>query len=104
MKNLKDIKTGDIAVIPETGDIAVIPEGTEFWSIALQELVVSTRAIVIKITSICMDTEYVYGNIQIVFKNLALASIIGLKQARGYNDKTNGEICIQYENLIEDSD
>ena len=37
----------------EIGDLAIIPKGTEFWSIALQETIIPTRDLVIKISNIC---------------------------------------------------
>jgi hypothetical protein len=91
MKPYKDI---------EVGDLAVIPKGTEFWSIALQEEIIPTRDIVIKITNTCYGNEgYVFGNIQLVFKNLALAQYIGLEKARGYMDQAHGDIGIGYDKL-----
>jgi hypothetical protein len=83
----------------EIGDITVIPKGTEFWSIALQEMIIPTRDLVIKITNTCMDTGYIFGNIQVVFRNNDLARYIGLEKARGYMNQAHGDIGIQYDKL-----
>ena len=87
----------------EIGDTYLIPKGTEFWSIALQEMIIPTRDLVIKITNRCSGgvfRNYVFGNIQVVFHNNALAGYIGKKQARGYANRTHGEIGIQYDKLM----
>ena len=86
----------------KVGDLFVIPNGIEFFSIGIQESVISTRDIVIKITNTCIpENNVVFGAIQLVFQNHALAGLVGNEKARGYFDKVNGEICINYNKLIE---
>ncbi len=95
-KNMK--KYNEIKV----GDLFIIPKGTEFWSIALQETIIVTRNIVIKITNTCVPAnDYVFGTIQLVFQNFELAALIGTEKAKGYVDKAHGDIGITYSKLIE---
>ena len=84
----------------KVGDLFVIPNGIEFFSIGIQESVISTRDIVIKITNTCVpENNVVFGAIQLVFQNHALAGLVGNEKARGYFDKVNGEIEINYTKL-----
>ena len=84
----------------KVGDLFVIPNGIEFFSIGIQESVISTRDIVIKITNTCVpENNVVFGAIQLVFQNHALAGLVGNEKARGYFDKVNGEIEINYTTL-----
>ena len=84
------------------GDIFIIPKGTKFWSIALQETIIGTRDIVIKVTNTCVpENNYIFGKIQIIFKNLELAAFIGKEKARGYVDNANCEIGVGYSELKE---
>jgi len=84
------------------GDLFVIPDGTEIWSVTLQEKVITTRDIVIKITNTCIpENNYLFGIIQIIFNNHELAALIGASKARGFADKTNGEIGVLYDKLID---
>ena len=86
----------------KVGDLFVIPNGIEFFSITLQENVIATRDIVIKITNTCIpENNFVFGMIQLVFQNLALSQLMGNEIARGYSDKKNGEIEINYPKLKE---
>jgi hypothetical protein len=86
----------------KVGDLFVISKGIEFWSIALQENVISTRDIVIKITNTCIpENNFVFGIIQLVFQNFELAALMGNEIAKGYVDKKNGEIEINYSKLKE---
>ena len=85
----------------KVGDLFVIPNGIEFFSIGIQESVISTRDIVIKITNTCVpENNVVFGAIQLVFQNHALAGLVGNEKARGYFDKVNGEIAINYNKLM----
>ena len=57
----------------KVGDLFVIPNGIEFFSIGIQESVISTRDIVIKITNTCVpENNVVFGAIQLIFQNHAL--------------------------------
>jgi|ERR1035437_1373372 hypothetical protein len=86
----------------KAGDLFIIPKGTEFWSIALQETVIGTRDIVIKITNTCVpENNYVFGNIQIVIHNHELAAFIGIEKAKSFLNTKNGDIGIGYSTLIE---
>ena len=85
----------------KVGDLFVIPNGIEFFSIALQENVIATRDIVIKITNTCVpENNIVFGTIQLVLHNLELSMLIGTEKARGYVNKTHGDIEILYSKLI----
>jgi hypothetical protein len=85
----------------KVGDLFVIPNGIEFFSITLQENVIATRDIVIKITNTCVpENNFVFGMIQLVFQNHALAELVEYEKARGYFDKVNGEIAINYNKLM----
>lgn len=85
----------------KVGDLYIIPKGTEFWSIVLQENIVGTRDIVIKITNTCIpENGYVFGNIQIVLDNLQLAAFIGREKAKSFLDRKNGDIGIDYSTVI----
>ena len=86
----------------EVGDFFVIPSGTQFFSIALQENVISTRDMLIKITNTCVpENNYVFGIIQLIFHNPQLTAIFGSEDARGYSDKAHGDIGIGYDKLID---
>lgn len=55
MKSYKNVKIGDMFVISK---------GTEFFSISLQESLIATRDIVIKVTHKCVPVNYIiFGNI-----------------------------------------
>lgn len=78
----------------------IVPRGTEFWSIGLQENIISTNDLVIKITNKTYFGDWIFGNIQVVFQNQALTYATG-EDMRGYADKVNGEIGLTYSKLIE---
>lgn len=75
-----------------------LPKGESFWSIALQETVMSTRDMVIKVDATTHSGDSVFGKIQIVFENYPLRFLIG-DAAIGYADKPHGEIEINYKQL-----
>ena len=84
------------------GGLFIVPKGSEFWSIALQETVISTRDIIIKITNTCVpENHYVFGNIQLILENIALAAFIGREKAKSFLDTKNGDIGISHSPLIE---
>jgi hypothetical protein len=75
-----------------------LPKGESFWSIALQETVVSTRDLIIKVDATTHSEDAVFGKIQIVFENFPLRFFIG-DAAIGYVDKVHGEIEVDYKQL-----
>ena len=84
----------------KVGDLFVIPKRIEFWSIALQETIIGTRDIVIKITNTCIpENNVVFGIIELVFHNFELAVLMKDEIAKSYIDKKNGEIEINYTKL-----
>ena len=92
MKKIKLFKMKKI----EVGDKLVIPKGVEFFSISLQESVIFTRDLVIKVTNIYsseIDPDLIFGTIQMVFNRMELGT--------SYLDKVNGEIDIRSEKLEE---
>ncbi len=80
------------------GQKYILPKGESFFSIAMQEKVISTRDIVVKITNTVFDKESLFGKLQVVFENYPLRFLIG-DAAIGYSDKTNGEISFNYKQL-----
>lgn len=85
----------DVAI----GELFIVPRGTEFWSIGLQESIISTTDLVIKVSNKTYFGDWIFGNIQVVFQNQALTYACG-EDMRGYVDKKNGEIELTYSKLI----
>ena len=75
-----------------------LPKGESFWSIALQETVISNRDMVIKVDATTYNKDLVFGKLQVVFENYPLRFLMG-DAAIGYSDKTNGEIQVNYKQL-----
>ena len=76
-----------------------LPKGTEFWLIPLQENVIFTRDMIVKLTNTCYGSDYVFCNIQIKHDGSILQFFTG-KDMTTFSDKTNGEIGISKSKLI----
>lgn len=75
------------------GQYFTLPANTPFWSICLQQTVSSFDDLCIKITNTCMHDNTVFAIIQNKY-----CTIIDLTTS--YEDKTNGEISIDFHKLI----
>lgn len=82
----------------KAGERYKLPKGEIFWSIALQENVMSTRDMVIKVDATTFSEDAVFGKIQVVFENFPLRFFLG-DAAIGYADKPHGEIEVNYKQL-----
>lgn len=80
------------------GQKYVLPKGEPFFSIAMQEKVISTRDIVVEITNTVFDKETLFGDMTTVMRNFALEFFIG-DSATVYYKKNNGEISFNYKQL-----
>ena len=81
------------------GDKYILPKGQEFFSIALQENVISTRDLIILATNkVAVGDDGVFGNIQIKFENYPMRFLIG-DAAIGYSNKVHGDITVSYKQL-----
>jgi hypothetical protein len=80
------------------GDKYKLPKGESFWSIALQETVISNRDMVIKVDHTTYNKDLVFGKLQVVFENYPLRFMIG-DAAIGYSDKAHGDVHVSYKQL-----
>jgi hypothetical protein len=80
------------------GDKYKLPKGEYFWSIALQETVISNRDMVIKVDATTYNKDLVFGKLQVVFENYPLRFVLG-DAAIGYSDKTHGDVHVSYKQL-----
>jgi len=85
----------------EVNKLYTLKANTEVFSIALQENIRISRDVIIKITNTIIDDDnYAFATIQMKFLNLCLSYTTGVDMS-SFVDKTNGEICVPTQNLVE---
>ena len=80
------------------GQKYILPKGESFFSIAIQEKVISTRDIVVEVKHTVFDKETLFGDMITVVRNFPLEFFIG-DSATTYYTKNNGEISFNYKQL-----
>lgn len=95
----KYIASGKINTDAIIDGLYTIPVGVYFWSIALRENVTCNRDLYFRLKQTCIDNDLVFGFIQIKFGNILVSEAFG-KDMSSYVDKPNGEISVDFKQLI----